>query len=82
MDDKTSTFLVIILAIGGLIMMIALLTCYTCIFRDLCRLKNRSKKQRQPSLQQEFDRNRIRSNTVQLNDIIQGESIPTESEKI
>ncbi|KAH0952500.1 hypothetical protein HN011_001021 [Eciton burchellii] len=83
MDDKASIFLVIILAIGGLTMMIVLLTCYACIFRDLCcRLKNRSKKQQRSSLQREFDRNKIRSNVVQLNDIIYRESMPTESEKI
>ncbi|XP_026826099.1 uncharacterized protein LOC105285890 [Ooceraea biroi] len=84
MDDKTSMFLVIILAIGGLTMMIALLTCYACIFRDLCcRLRNRSKRQRQHSFQQEFDHNRSKFDTMPLNDITQQrDSMPTESEKI
>lgn len=84
MDEKISIFLVILLAIGGLMMMTALLACYACIFRDLCcRPENRSKRRRQQNSQRELDNsNRMRLDTLQLNDITQGESMPTESEKL
>ncbi|CAL1676885.1 unnamed protein product [Lasius platythorax] len=84
MDDTISIFLVVILGISGLTMMSALLACYACIFRDLCcRPGGRSKRRRQQNLQQEIDNpNRARLNTIPLNDITQGESMPTESEKI
>ncbi|XP_011630403.1 short transient receptor potential channel 6-like [Pogonomyrmex barbatus] len=83
MDEKISIFLVIVLAIGGLMMMTALLVCYACIFRDLCcRPEGRSKRRCQQNPRQEFDNpNRIRD-AIPLNDMTQGESMPTESEKI
>ncbi|EFN84399.1 hypothetical protein EAI_13582 [Harpegnathos saltator] len=84
MDDLISIMLVVILAIGGLMMMTALLTCYVCIFRDLCcRPQNRFKRRRQQNEQRECDNlNRGRSDAIPLNDITQGESMPTESEKV
>lgn len=84
MDDILSLMLVGILAIGGLMMMTALLTCYVCIFRDLCcRSEDRFKRRRQQSQQRECDNpNRGRSDAIPLNDITQGESMPTESEKV
>lgn len=84
MDDNVSIFLVVLLAIGGLTMMTALLACYACIFRDLCcRPENRSKRRRQQTAQRELDNsNRIQLDAIQCNDITQGESMPTESEKV
>lgn len=84
MDDVISIMLVIVLAVGGLMMMTALLTCYVCIFRDLCcRPEDRLKRRRQQSQQRECDNpNRGRLDAIPLNDITQGESMPTESEKV
>ncbi|XP_012237879.1 uncharacterized protein LOC117230435 [Bombus vosnesenskii] len=84
MGDEISIFLVVILAIGGLMMMSALLACYACIFRDLCcRPEDRSKRRRAQSPHHEpDDPNRPRLEAMLLNDITQGESMPTESEKV
>ncbi|XP_014479263.1 PREDICTED: uncharacterized protein LOC106746773 [Dinoponera quadriceps] len=84
MDDLFSIMLVVILAIGGLMMMTALLTCYVCIFRDLCcRPENRFKRRHRQNQQRECDNpTRDRSGAIPLNDITQGESMPTESEKV
>ncbi|XP_076759461.1 uncharacterized protein LOC143428463 [Xylocopa sonorina] len=84
MGDEISIFLVVVLAIGGLMMMSALLACYACIFRDLCcRSEDRSKRRRPQSPHRETDDfNRPRMDMILLNDITQGESMPTESEKV
>lgn len=81
MGDEISIFLVVFLAIGGIIMMSALLACYACIFRDLCcRPEDRSKRRRPQSPRHEpDDPNRPRLDAILLNDITQGESMPTES---
>ncbi|XP_032687854.1 uncharacterized protein LOC116852009 isoform X2 [Odontomachus brunneus] len=84
MDDVISIMLVVILAIGGLMMITALLTCYVCIFRDLCcRPEDRFKRRRQQNQQREYDNpNQGKSDAIPLNDLTQGESMPTESEKV
>lgn len=84
MSDEISIFLVVLLAIGGLMMMSALLACYACIFRDLCcRPDDRAKRRRARSPHHEVDdTNRPRFDAILLNDITQGDSMPTESEKI
>ncbi|XP_023289252.1 uncharacterized protein LOC111674151 [Orussus abietinus] len=85
MDDEISLLLVVILAIGGVMMMTALLSCYACIFRDLCCRRGESvKRRRSPrSPVQGSDRNRRpQTEGIPLNDITQGESMPTESEKV
>ncbi|XP_076241658.1 uncharacterized protein LOC143183810 [Calliopsis andreniformis] len=85
MGDEISIFLVVILAIGGLMMMSALLACYACIFRDLCcRPEERTKRRRPQSPRHETDDpNRLKmDDAIVLNDITQGESMPTESEKV
>ncbi|XP_078033004.1 uncharacterized protein LOC144467892 [Augochlora pura] len=84
MSDEISIFLVVVLAIGGLMMMSALLACYACIFRDLCcRQEDRTKRRRVQSPRQERDDpNRPKMDAILLNDITQGESMPTESDKV
>ncbi|XP_017886307.1 uncharacterized protein LOC108628724 [Ceratina calcarata] len=84
MVDEMSIFLVVVLAVGGLMMMSVLLTCYACIFRDLCcRPEDRSKRRRPQSPNREpDDPHRPRLDAILLNDITQGESMPTESEKV
>lgn len=84
MSDEISIFLVVVLAIGGLMMMSVLLACYACIFRDLCcRPEDRRKRRRPQSPHHEADDpNRPRLDAILLNDITQGESMPTESEKV
>lgn len=84
MGDEISIVLVVILAIGGLMMMSALLACYACIFRDLCcRPEDRAKRRRPQSPRNEnYDPNRLKMDGILLNDITQGESMPTESEKV
>lgn len=84
MGDEISIFLVVVLAIGGLMMMSALLACYACIFRDLCcRQDDRSKRRRVQSPHQEpDDPSRPKMDAILLNDITQGESMPTESERV
>ncbi|XP_017762014.1 PREDICTED: uncharacterized protein LOC108552119 [Eufriesea mexicana] len=84
MEDEVSMFLVAISAIGGLTMISAILACYACIFRDLCcRPVDMSKRRRPQSPHHEpDDPNRPRLDTILLNDITQGESMPTESEKV
>ncbi|XP_074094511.1 uncharacterized protein LOC141524490 [Cotesia typhae] len=89
MDEELSISLVIILIIGGL-MITALLTCYACIFRDLCCQRvDRAKRRRvcrSPGGSGELGQNRHdmihMNNMIQLNDITQGESMPTETENI
>ncbi|XP_011688142.1 PREDICTED: uncharacterized protein LOC105450137 [Wasmannia auropunctata] len=81
MDDTVTTFLVIVLVIGSLMMLTVLLACYTCIFRDLyCRSESRSKRRHRASIQREFDN--ANKAAIPLNEFTQGESMPTESEKI
>lgn len=63
--------------------MSALLVCYACIFRDLCCREDRSKRRQSQSPHHEpDDPNRPRLDAILLNDITQGESMPTESEKV
>ncbi|XP_033322326.2 uncharacterized protein LOC117218211 [Megalopta genalis] len=84
MSDEISIFLVVVLAIGGLMMISALLACYACIFRDLCcRQEDRTKRRRvQNPRQERDDPNRPKMDAILLNDITQGESMPTESDKV
>uniref|UniRef100_A0A6V7HS58 Uncharacterized protein n=1 Tax=Bracon brevicornis TaxID=1563983 RepID=A0A6V7HS58_9HYME len=85
MDDELSISLVIILVVGGM-MITALLVCYACIFRDLCcqrvdRAKRRRAGRRSPGCGSD-DIIRARMDAIQLNDITQADSMPTESEKV
>lgn len=85
MDNEASILLVVTLAVGG-VLMTALLACYACVFRDLCcRRGERSKRRRGSSrspMQGSGGTCRPRLDTIPLNDITQGESMPTESEKV
>lgn len=86
MDEELSISLVIILVIGGM-MITALLTCYACIFRDLCcqrvdRSKRRRTGRRSPARDSADVLRTNKNDIIQLNDFTQGDSLPTESEKV
>ncbi|XP_011876080.1 PREDICTED: uncharacterized protein LOC105566575 [Vollenhovia emeryi] len=84
MNDKLDFFLSVVLIIGGVMTVTALLACYAYFLRDLCCPPGRrSKRRRQQNPRRELDNpNRARLDTIPLNDITQGESMPTETEKI
>ncbi|KAK2575806.1 hypothetical protein KPH14_007190 [Odynerus spinipes] len=86
MGDEASIFWAVILMIGVVIMMTTLLVCYVCLFRDLCcRNDERTKRRRggrQSPLRDADELNRQKSDAIPMNDITQGDSMPTESEKV
>lgn len=86
MGDAMSIFWAVILMIAVIIVMTTLLACYACLFRDLCcrneeRLKRR-RGGRQNPLREGDEFNRQKSDAIPMNDITQGDSMPTESEKV
>lgn len=86
MDDEASIYWAVILMIGGIVMITILLACYACLFRDLfCRTNERSKRRRttrRTPLQEADGSNRQKFDAIPMNDITQGDSMPTESEKV
>lgn len=86
MQDELSILLIVILAIGGATLMTLLLSCYACIFRDLCCKQNEHLKRRaniQRSIHGSPNNNKHNlSDAIAMNDLTQGESMPTESEKV
>ncbi|XP_043482388.1 uncharacterized protein LOC122511302 [Leptopilina heterotoma] len=82
MQDELSILLIVILAIGGATLMTLLLSCYACIFRDLCCKQNEQLKRR-ANMQRSIRGNKQNlSDAIAMNDLTQGESMATESEKV
>ncbi|XP_043497131.1 uncharacterized protein LOC122520877 [Polistes fuscatus] len=86
MDDEASIFWASILMVCGSVMMVILLTCYICLFRDLCCPARDSTKRRRTirrnTMQVTEENNLQKFDEIPMNEITQGDSsMPTESEK-
>ncbi|KAI4491882.1 hypothetical protein M0804_003274 [Polistes exclamans] len=87
MDDEASIFWASILMVCGSVMMVILLTCYICLFRDLCcpaggDSTKRRRTIRRNTMQVTEENNLQKFDEIPMNEITQGDSsMPTESEK-
>lgn len=89
MADELSILFIVILAIAGTILMTLLLSCYACIFRDLCCTRQDKNLERESKVQKGIRKSQSKDNkfnqqldTMAMTEMTQVESMQTESEKL